>query len=64
MILEHEFLDKPKRVTLWRLWAKALGEKASDNAAEADDVAIFRTVLATINLATCIFIVAGIIRHW
>jgi len=64
MILEHEFLDKPKRVTLWRLWAKALGEKASDNAAEADDVAIFRTVLAAINLVTCIFIVAGIIRHW
>lgn len=64
MILEHEFLDKPKRVTLWRLWAKALGEKASDNTAEADDAAIFRTVLAAINLVTCIFIIVGIIRHW
>jgi len=64
MILEHEFLDKPKRVTLWRLWAKALGEKASDNSAEADDVAIFRTVLAAINLVTCIFIIASILRHW
>jgi len=64
MILEHEFLDKSKRVTLWRLWAKALGEKASDNSAEADDVAIFRTVLAAINLVTCIFIIASILRHW
>jgi len=64
MILEHEFIDKSKRVTLWRLWAKALGEKASDNSAEADDVAIFRTVLAAINLVTCIFIIASILRHW
>ncbi len=64
MILEHEFLDKPKHTTLWRLWAKALGEKASECDREADTVAIFRTVIAGINLVTCIFIVAGIIRHW
>jgi hypothetical protein len=63
--LEHDFLDeKPKHMTLWRLWAKALGEKASDNDAEADEVAIFRTVLAAINLVTCIVIIAGVIRHW
>lgn len=65
MELEHEYLDnKPKHITLWRLWAKALGEKASDCDREADTVAIFRTVIAGINLATCIFIVAGILRHW
>ena len=29
---------------LWRIWAKALGEKASDN---ADAVAIVRTLLIT-----------------
>jgi hypothetical protein len=64
MILEHEFLDKPKHTTLWRLWAKALGEKASECDREADTIAIFRTVIAGINLVTCIFIIAGIIRHW
>jgi hypothetical protein len=65
MILEHEFLDEPpKHKTLWRLWAKALGEKASECDNEADNVAIFRTIIAGINLVTCIFIVAGIIRHW
>jgi hypothetical protein len=63
--LEHDFLDeKPKHMTLWRLWAKALGEKASENDTEADAVAIFRTVLAAINLVTCIFIIASILRHW
>lgn len=65
MILEHDYLDgKPKHTTLWRLWAKALGEKASECDREADTVAIFRTIIAGINLATCIFIVAGILRHW
>lgn len=65
MEIEHEYLDdKPKHKTLWRLWAKALGEKASDNNVEADAVALFRTIIAGINLVTCIFIVAGILRHW
>jgi hypothetical protein len=65
VILEHDFLDeKQKHMTLWRLWAKALGEKASENDAEADTVAVFRTVIAGINLITCIFIIAGILRHW
>jgi hypothetical protein len=49
---------------LWRSWAKALGEKASDCDKEADRVAILRTFIAGINLMTCLFIVAGIIRHW
>ena len=49
---------------LWKLWAKALGEKASNNSTEADRVAIIRTIIALINMITCLFIVAGIIRHW
>jgi hypothetical protein len=50
--------------SLWRLWAKALGEKASDCDRESDRVAIVRTLIAAINLTTCIFIIAGILRHW
>jgi hypothetical protein len=49
---------------LWRLWAKALGEKASDCDRESDKVAVVRTIIAGINLVTCLFIIAGIIRHW
>jgi len=53
-----------QRGGLWRLWAKALGEKATDCDRESDKVTILRTIIACVNLATCIFIVAGIIRHW
>jgi hypothetical protein len=65
MILEHEYLDPPpKHKTLWRLWAKALGEKASVCDDEADRVAVVRTIIVGVNFITCLFIIAGIIRHW
>lgn len=53
-----------KRKTVWRLWAKALGEKASKNDRESDHVAGIRTFLFFSYLITNIFIVAGVIRHW
>jgi hypothetical protein len=59
-----ESIKARQKGSLWRIWAKALGEKASDCDRESDRVAIMRTVIAGVNLATCIFIVAGIIRHW
>jgi len=62
--INQSIKDRQKRHSLWRLWAKALGEKAADCDRESDKVAIVRTIIAGINLATCIFIVAGIIRHW
>jgi hypothetical protein len=49
---------------IWRIWAKALGEKASQNNKEADKVAIVRTVIVVIYIVTNLFIVAGIIKHW
>lgn len=49
---------------LWRLWAKALGEKASTDNKEADTVAVIRTVIVLIYILTNFAIVAGIIRHW
>jgi hypothetical protein len=48
----------------WRLWAKALGEKAGSTDQEADRVAAIRTVILIIYLVTNLFIVAGVIRHW
>jgi len=48
----------------WRLWAKALGEKASNNNVDADRVAIIRTVIMLIYLITNIVIMAGVVRHW
>lgn len=49
---------------MWRLWAKALGERASNNDKESDIVACFRTVIVLTYVFTNIFIVAGILRHW
>lgn len=48
----------------WRLWAKALGPKSSDNDREADQVAIIRTIIAAIYVITNCVIVAGVVRHW
>jgi len=52
----------PKR--FWRTWAKALGEKAHSDDREADKVAIIRTILAVINIVTCLLISTNIIIGW
>ena len=48
----------------WRLWAKALGEKAGNTDQEADRVAYIRTVVVLTYIITNCFIVTGVIRHW
>jgi hypothetical protein len=48
----------------WRIWAKALGEKAGKSDKEADRVALIRTLIVLCYIITNIFIVAGVIRHW
>lgn len=49
---------------VWRLWAKALGEKASDRDDEADVVAVIRTVILLAYLVTNGFIIANALHHW
>lgn len=53
-----------RKKTIWRLWAKALGEKASKCDKESDLVAWIRTFIFITYLITNCFIVAGVIRHW
>ena len=48
----------------WRLWAKALGEKAGSTDTEADRIACIRTAIVLTYIITNCFIVAGVIRHW
>ena len=50
--------------SFWRIWAKALGEKASADNCEADRIAIIRTLIVICYVITNIVIVAGVIRHW
>lgn len=49
---------------MWRLWCKALGEKASKKNQEADKIAIIRSVIFVTYLITNIFIICGVVRHW
>jgi len=49
---------------VWRLWAKALGQKASKSNKESDHVALIRSTILFTYLITNAFIVAGVIRHW
>ena len=48
---------------LWKVWAKAIGPKASDDNKEADTVAIIRTLIALIYIVTNCVIVAGVLKH-
>ena len=67
-------LDCPRRghtdrnahwtLTMWRLWAKSLGEKDGATDAEADKIAIIRSIFMLLNAITCCFIIAGNIHHW
>ena len=50
--------------SIWRLWAKALGEKASSSDNEADKIAWIRTFLIFQAVITNLFIIANVIRHW
>jgi hypothetical protein len=49
---------------LWRIWAKAIGEKAGSTDDEADKIAFIRTVIVLSYIITNCFIIAGVVRHW
>jgi hypothetical protein len=49
---------------LWRLWSKALGEKAGGTDCEANKIALIRTLIVLCYMVTNLFIIAGVIRQW
>ena len=49
---------------LWRVWAKALGEKSGKSDKEADTIARIRTFIFLQLVITNCFIIAGNVRHW
>jgi hypothetical protein len=53
-----------KGLSMWRLWAKALGQKEGVTDSEADVVAAVRTAIVVLYIVTNLFIIAGIMRHW
>lgn len=51
-----------KKRTLWRLWAKSLGEKASKCDKESDTIATIRSIIFATYFITNAFIVYGVVR--
>ena len=49
---------------VWRIWAKALGQKDGRNDREADIIAGIRTIIFVSYMVTNIAIVANAVRHW
>lgn len=49
---------------MWKYWCKALGTKAFDDDAKADNVAIIRSIYILLNVVTCVAIISNTIRHW
>lgn len=49
---------------MWRVWAKALGEKSGKTDDESDKIALVRTIIVMFYIITNLFIIAGVIRHW
>lgn len=48
----------------WAIWAKALGDKASEDTHTSDLVAIVRTVIVLVNVVCAFFIMANIVHNW
>ena len=57
-------MKNKKKKTIWRIWAKALGEKGSKCDREADIIAIVRTFIFLTYLITNVAIVSNAVRHW
>jgi len=53
-----------KRKSIWRIWAKALGDKSGKDDREADTIAWIRTLIFVSYLVTNVAIVANAVRHW
>jgi hypothetical protein len=51
-----------KKMNVWRLVAKSLGEKAGKNDKEADRIALIRLLMFLSILVTNCFIVYGVLR--
>ena len=55
---------KSKRKSVWRIWAKALGEKGSHCDRESDIIALVRSFIFLTYLITNVAIVSNAVRHW
>ena len=57
-------MKRHNTLTMWRLIAKALGEKSGKDDREADKVAFIRLLIMIQLVVTNSFIIANATRHW
>jgi len=53
-----------KNNKLWKLLAKALGDKSGWDERSSDQIALIRLAVVLVYIITNIFIIAGVIHHW
>lgn len=51
-------------MNMFRLLAKALGEKSGKDNNEADKITWIRVIILAQAVATNLFIIAGVIKYW
>jgi len=51
-------------MAMWRLWARALGEKIGENNKRADKVAFIRTMIILQAIVTNVLIAVNIVINW
>lgn len=60
---------------LWLIWARTLDHRVGKNDEDQPDIPILslkearfslilRTIIVVLNMATCVFIIANIIKNW
>jgi len=57
-------MQKKEVSSYWKIWCKALGNKAFSDNRNADKVAYIRTFWVLLNVVTCIAIIANCIHQW
>ena len=57
-------MDKCRTMRFWKVWCKALGEKAGTTDRQSDGIAFIRTLLVMQAVITNLFIVANILKSW
>jgi hypothetical protein len=53
-----------KKMSVWRIIAKSLGDKSGKNNIESDKIALIRLLMFLSIFITNCFIIANAVRHW
>ena len=64
MVTYRIIRNTTNNMAMWRLWARALGEKIGENNKRADKVAFIRTMIILQAIVTNVLIVVNIVINW